>query len=192
MIKLAIIHFPKGLRLDDKKNQGIRMSAFVAPPFVAPPDRLPSNYTISYIDLALSQEQEQALLHLIRGHQELENGHHLTTQISLEPLASLAESRDRALISSQEKALRGLTLMSEFIHSLRSCAGNKQKMLSLSSREIEIMVQLSLGLSNKAIANKLFISTNTVKNHTKNIYAKLGVRNRIEALRIFHSVHPDR
>ncbi|MBW2429188.1 MAG: hypothetical protein JRF56_09535 [Deltaproteobacteria bacterium] len=52
----------------------------------------------------------------------------------------------------------------------------------LTSREIDIIKLLSLRLSNKEIAEKLFISPETVKRHTINIYKKLCVNNRQKAV----------
>lgn len=57
----------------------------------------------------------------------------------------------------------------------------------LTSREIEILESLSIGLINKEIADKLFISTGTVKKHIQNIYEKLHVNTRIEAVNKFFS-----
>jgi DNA-binding NarL/FixJ family response regulator len=52
---------------------------------------------------------------------------------------------------------------------------------SLTQREIEIVRLVAEGLSNKAIAQALFVSENTIKYHMKNILQKLGVQNRTEA-----------
>ncbi len=57
------------------------------------------------------------------------------------------------------------------------------KKFELSEREEEVLVLISKGFKNIEIADKLFISLNTVKTHTKNIFSKLDVRNRIEAIR---------
>lgn len=46
----------------------------------------------------------------------------------------------------------------------------------LSQREIEVLCLLAKGLTNKEIADRLFISVNTVLSHRKNISAKLGIR----------------
>lgn len=54
----------------------------------------------------------------------------------------------------------------------------------LTEREIELLGQVALGLPNKAIAQELSISENTVKYHMKNILAKLDVNNRTEAVAI--------
>jgi LuxR family maltose regulon positive regulatory protein len=51
----------------------------------------------------------------------------------------------------------------------------------LSERELEVLCLIAGGLSNQEIAQKLFISLNTVRTHTKNINSKLNVHNRIQA-----------
>ena len=52
----------------------------------------------------------------------------------------------------------------------------------LTEREVEILKQLSKGLRYKEIAEKLFISTETVRKHINNIYRKLQVQSSIEAI----------
>lgn len=54
--------------------------------------------------------------------------------------------------------------------------------LLLTPREKEVMEHLSRGLSYKEIAHQLDVSHETVKMHLKNIYRKLSVQNKIEAL----------
>ncbi|WP_410512437.1 response regulator transcription factor [Paenibacillus sp. BR2-3] len=53
---------------------------------------------------------------------------------------------------------------------------------SFSQREIEVLQCLKDGLSNSDIADKLYISMGTVKNYISNIYTKLNVSNRSEAI----------
>lgn len=55
----------------------------------------------------------------------------------------------------------------------------------LSKREIAILELLAIGAQNKKIAEKLCITENTVEFHLKNIYVKLGVKNRIGATLAF-------
>ncbi len=52
----------------------------------------------------------------------------------------------------------------------------------LSHRELEILRLAAKGLRNKTIADKLFISTRTVEGHFSNIFAKLNVTSRMEAV----------
>ncbi len=52
----------------------------------------------------------------------------------------------------------------------------------LSERELEVLHLVAAGLTNQAIADKLFIAVSTVKSHTNSIYGKLGVRNRTQAI----------
>jgi DNA-binding NarL/FixJ family response regulator len=56
----------------------------------------------------------------------------------------------------------------------------------LSSREKEILEMLSKGLLYKEIAEKVFISPQTVRKHVYHIYEKLHVSNRIEAVNAFY------
>ena len=53
---------------------------------------------------------------------------------------------------------------------------------ALSQREVEILYEIAKGCSNDEIADKLFLSVNTVKHHVHNIFTKLGVDNRRKAI----------
>jgi LuxR family maltose regulon positive regulatory protein len=52
----------------------------------------------------------------------------------------------------------------------------------LSDRELEVLQLVADGLSRPEIANKLVLSLNTIKTHTRNIYSKLGVNNQMQAV----------
>jgi LuxR family maltose regulon positive regulatory protein len=52
----------------------------------------------------------------------------------------------------------------------------------LSERELEVLRLIAAGLSNREIAQELFIAVGTVKRHTNHIYGKLGVHSRTEAV----------
>lgn len=52
----------------------------------------------------------------------------------------------------------------------------------LSERECEVLARIAQGLTNQEIADRLYLSLNTVKVHTRNIYGKLGVHSRTQAV----------
>ena len=54
--------------------------------------------------------------------------------------------------------------------------------INVTVREIEVLEQLSKGLKYESIAQNLFLSTGTVRKHVENIYAKLQVHNKLEAI----------
>lgn len=58
---------------------------------------------------------------------------------------------------------------------------DKEKLDSLTKREIEILTQVAGGMFNKEIANNLDISERTVKNHISNIFKKIDVSDRTQA-----------
>lgn len=58
---------------------------------------------------------------------------------------------------------------------------------SLSRKERTILEALANGLSNRELSKELQISTNTVKFHLSNIYEKLAVKNRAQAIAFFYS-----
>jgi LuxR family maltose regulon positive regulatory protein len=53
----------------------------------------------------------------------------------------------------------------------------------LSERELDVLRLLATELSGPEIANRLMVSLNTLRTHTKNIFSKLGVNNRRAAVR---------
>jgi LuxR family maltose regulon positive regulatory protein len=52
----------------------------------------------------------------------------------------------------------------------------------LSERELDVLRLISQGSSNRQIAETLIVTVHTVKKHASNIYGKLGVRNRTQAV----------
>jgi DNA-binding NarL/FixJ family response regulator len=53
----------------------------------------------------------------------------------------------------------------------------------LTEREREVLSLMASGATNKEIAQRLYLSPHTVKEHTSSLYRKLKVRNRAEAVR---------
>lgn len=92
------------------------------------------------------------------------------------------------LAEDEAEALRG------FISRLLEAAGEQavgasrandsafQPLEDLTEREREILVYLGNGVSNKEMARRLFVSENTIKFHLKNVYSKLGVSSRLQAI----------
>ena len=64
--------------------------------------------------------------------------------------------------------------------SFENIQGNEE--YNLTPREIEVLEQLSKGLKYNAIADNLFLSAGTIRKHVENIYAKLQVHNKLEAI----------
>lgn len=56
------------------------------------------------------------------------------------------------------------------------------KKLSLSSREYEVLQLLAIGYSNARMAESLFLSLSTIKTHVSNLYMKMDVKSRTQAL----------
>jgi DNA-binding CsgD family transcriptional regulator len=56
--------------------------------------------------------------------------------------------------------------------------------LCLTPRELEILALMAGGLSNREIAEKLFVSENTVKTHSSRLFDKLGAKRRTQAVQI--------
>ncbi|GGH30174.1 helix-turn-helix transcriptional regulator [Paenibacillus segetis] len=68
------------------------------------------------------------------------------------------------------------------VHAISEAPTEKDNEYGLTPRELEILECLSKGLRYKSIAAKLYLSDGTVRNYASTIYAKLGVRNREEAI----------
>lgn len=60
----------------------------------------------------------------------------------------------------------------------------KIKELEITSREYEVLQAISEGLSNKEIAEKLFLSESTIKTHVSNLLVKLNAKRRTQAVQI--------
>lgn len=60
---------------------------------------------------------------------------------------------------------------------------DKIKELRISNREYDVLTAMSEDLTNKQIADKLYISESTAKKHISRIFSKLGVSRRVEALK---------
>lgn len=59
---------------------------------------------------------------------------------------------------------------------------DKAAQLGLTSRELEVLALIAQGLSNKEIAEQVFVSENTVKTHLSRVFDKLGAKRRTQAV----------
>jgi len=73
-------------------------------------------------------------------------------------------------------------LLDEFAAATRRSEGILEGTSALSRREVEVLRLIAKGMNNKAIAQSLYISENTVKNHVRSIHEKLQVHSRMEAV----------
>jgi LuxR family maltose regulon positive regulatory protein len=104
------------------------------------------------------------------------------------PLRDLLKRRVRA--GTAQRALAGdLIGALEQQHGLAEDDYRHLLLDPLSGREEAVMRYLPTLMSKAEIASELFVSVNTVKTHTKNIYRKLGVGTRTEAVRRARSLH---
>ena len=60
----------------------------------------------------------------------------------------------------------------------------KREDLGITPRELDILVLIANGMSNREIAEKLFVSENTVKTHSSRVFSKLGAKRRTQAVQL--------
>ncbi|MGE6537562.1 response regulator [Bacillus luti] len=86
---------------------------------------------------------------------------------------------------SQSVATRVFEEMKRQREQLEKVSSSKENYpYGLTKREMEILEHLSNGLRYKSIASKLFLSEGTIRNYCSNLYSKLGVNNREEAIKM--------
>ncbi|MBS1732619.1 MAG: response regulator transcription factor [Bacteroidetes bacterium] len=88
-----------------------------------------------------------------------------------------------AMKLSRPKIERIVVEKEVFINSGPSVVNEKEiTKIGLSNREIEVLRFMAKGLSNQEIASQLYVSLNTVKTHASNIFMKLDVNKRVQAI----------
>jgi DNA-binding NarL/FixJ family response regulator len=90
-----------------------------------------------------------------------------TKEELLAAVRAVARDEDRVVLSVSRTTLEKLT-------------GREEE--ALSARELEVLSLAAEAMSNSQIASRLYISEGTVKRHLTNVYSKLGVSSRIEAI----------
>jgi two-component system, NarL family, nitrate/nitrite response regulator NarL len=116
-------------------------------------------------------EDETNLVNAIRAGADGYLLKHLNARDFLEMVNSLERGEAAITRSMTMRLLKHITTMNV-----------EEEQTLLSERELEILQMVAAGKSNRAIAEQLSISENTVKYHLKNILQKLGVSNRTEAV----------
>ena len=92
-------------------------------------------------------------------------------------------SPTKRTVDAIKEVLNGGGPMSPNVARLVIGSFQKNKNSPLSKRETEILEQIATGKSGTKIAKELFIDAETVKSHIKNIYAKLNVNSKAEAIK---------
>jgi NarL family two-component system response regulator LiaR len=94
---------------------------------------------------------------------------------------SKSSSQESLLEAIRQVAQGRASLPADLTHRLLTRLQPQKPHEALSEREVEILRQISKGLSNRQTAEHLNISEGTVRTHVSNILAKLGAENRVEA-----------
>jgi len=106
---------------------------------------------------------------------------HVTETLARQALfaASRGRTEDARRLADEARAIAapiGQTRIVELVDSLLTTGPD-----GLTDREVEVLRLLAEGLSNRAIGERLYISTNTAANHVRNILIKTGATNRTQA-----------
>jgi two-component system NarL family response regulator len=131
--------------------------------------------SVKILMLTVSDEEEDLYEAIKAG----ANGY-LLKEISIEEVAEAIRSvvNGQSLISPSMAS----KLLSEFTTLSRRAEGRQLPVPRLTERELQVLKLVAQGLSNRDIAEQLFISENTVKNHVRNILEKLQLHSRMEAV----------
>jgi DNA-binding NarL/FixJ family response regulator len=103
--------------------------------------------------------------------------------VRLRPELAIAEARIALTTFEQLGAAADADAAAALLRSLGAPGRTGPRLLgALTKREQEVLGLVGLGLSNPEIAQRLFISRKTAAHHVSNLLAKLGLRNRAEAV----------
>jgi DNA-binding NarL/FixJ family response regulator len=91
-------------------------------------------------------------------------------------------SRDELLEAIGAAAAGGFYFSPEIVEVLRAPSAAPASQATLSARELEVLRLVAAGADNREIAERLYVSSETVKSHLANVYRKLGVAGRAHAV----------
>jgi LuxR family maltose regulon positive regulatory protein len=142
--------------------------------------------------LALHQKGDidQALLILEQALSMAEPEGYLRTFVDEgQPMAKLLyQAAERGIYPAYASRLLSALMDEHQSHPTPERQPSESLVEPLSERELEVLRLVAEGLSNGEIAGKLYISLSTVKGHTSNIFGKLGVKNRTQAVVLARSL----
>lgn len=106
----------------------------------------------------------------------------------------LKNSSLETMMTALDELFAGGSPMSPFIarkviNYMQDDVTEKAMLLNLTKREQEILSNLALGFQYKEVAEQLSVSLETIKKHVQNIYKKLHVQNRTEAINKFNKLN---
>lgn len=140
-------------------------------------------FSLAIVDLSLRGTQNLDGLQLLK----ITQGHHIPTIV----VSGLSEPEEIQRIYSEhsisayiEKQAFNRTVFKRILADTKSASQVSDELSVLTDREREVLELLAQGMTNKEIAEKLVITTNTVKRHLKAIFEKLDVHTRAAATAI--------
>ena len=190
--------FRCGLRLSLNQKENIQVAGEAENGFTAVDNILKDSPDIALIDVdmpglsgigairMLRKERPELKILVLSAH---DDDHYVRDSMSAGADGYLLKSIDvDSLIQIIERFCTGEQVISPYLLNLsvvQECAGETGSQESaLTAREKDVLRYLVEGKVNKEIAEELFISSETVKSHIKNIFRKLCVTNRVEAVRV--------
>jgi RNA polymerase sigma factor (sigma-70 family) len=148
-------------------------------------------FSLAVVDLSLQGMVGNAL-HKDSDHSNLE-GHQLLASIQLEKIPAIVVSgitepeeiqrvySEYSVAAYMEKQAFDRAAFRRLIEETKQFHESQSELSTLTDREREVLELLAQGMTNKEIAEKLVITTNTVKRHLKAIFEKLNVHTRSAA-----------
>ena len=140
-------------------------------------------FSLAVVDLALRDGQNLDGLQLLK----ITQGHHIPTIV----VSGLSEPEEIQRIYAEhsistyiEKQAFDRNAFKRILAETKQASQSNSELSILTDREREVLDLLAQGLTNKEIAEKLVITTNTVKRHLKAIFEKLNVHTRAAATAI--------